>query len=154
MAPWIKAGLIGGAILIILNLLGLIPCVGLITCILGLAVYAGIGVLAASWIPPVREAGSAAGQGALAALLAALIGGIVNVIAMTAQMALLGGAEMLSQIPPEMLEPMYEAGIDPSIVTGPLGGFMSGSLCCLGGLFLAAILGALGGAIFAGIKPE
>ena len=80
MSPWLKAGLIGGAVLIVLNLLGLIPCVGLITCILGVLAYAGIGALAAYWMPPVRVAGQAAGQGALAALVAGLIGGVVNTV--------------------------------------------------------------------------
>jgi hypothetical protein len=87
MLPWLKAGLIGGAILVVLNLLGVIPCVGVISCIGGLVVYGGIGALAAYWMPPERMSGPAAGQGALAALVAALIGGIVNAIVLTIQMS-------------------------------------------------------------------
>ena len=48
-----------------------------------LMAYIGIGMLAAYWMPPIREAGPAATQGAGAAALAALIGGIVNSIITT-----------------------------------------------------------------------
>lgn len=154
MSPWLKAGLIGGAILVALNLLGLIPCVALFTCILGLVAYTGIGALAAYWMPPAREGGAAAGQGALAALLASLIGGVVNMIAMTIQMSIADTSAILSQIPPESLEQMRMAGIDPAAFTGPAGGALCGGSCCIGGLILAAILGAIGGAVFAAIRPD
>lgn len=154
MSPWLKAGLVGAAVLVVLNLLGLIPCVGFITCILGLLAYAGIGVLAAYWMPPVREAGAAAGQGALAAALAALIGGVVNAIVSTIQLAVADTSTILSQLPAESLQQLQEAGVDPSIFTGPGFGAAVGSACCLVGLILAAILGAVGGAVYAGIKPD
>lgn len=154
MLPWLKAGLIGGAILVVLNLLGVIPCVGVISCIGGLVVYGGIGALAAYWMPPVRISGPAAGQGALAALVAALIGGIVNAIVLTIQMSLADTATILSQIPPESLRQLQQAGIDPSMFTGPGAGALCGSMCCGSGLIIAAILGAIGGAVLAAIRPE
>ncbi len=154
MSPWLKAGLIGGLILVGLNLLGLIPCVGALTCGLGILAYAGIGALAAYWLPPVREAGQGAGQGALAAMLAAVIGGIVNTIVATIQMALTDTAAVLSQIPPDVLRQLQEAGVDPSMFVGPTAGVMFGSMCCVGGLVIAAILGAIGGAVLAAIRPE
>lgn len=154
MSTWLKAGLIGAAVLVALNLLGLIPCVGFFTCIIGLLAYAGIGALAAYWLPPVRESGPAAGQGAAAAVLAALIGGLVNMILTSVQMALVDTSAILSQLPAESLRQLEMAGIDPSMFTGPTAGLFYGSTCCLGGLILAAILGAIGGAIYAGIKPD
>lgn len=157
ISPWLKAGLIGGAALIVLDLLGLIPCVGLVTCILGLLAYACIGALAAYWMPPVRMADRAAGQGALAAILAALISGIVNTILILIQTAVMGSARILSQIPPQTLRQLQDAGVDPQMLkmfTGPRGALLGGSICCVGGLILAAILGAIGGAIFAGIKSD
>ena len=158
MSPWLKAGLIGGAVLVVLNLLSLIPYVGLVFCALGILAYIGIGVLAAYWIPPLREAGQAAGQGALAAAVAALIGGIVNAITTTIQMALTDTASMISQIPPESLQQLEDVGVDPNLLfgtsTGALSGALCGSICCIAGLILAAILGAIGGAVFAGIKPD
>jgi len=154
MTSWLKAGLIGAAVVTILNFLGLIPCVGFITCILGLLVYIGVGVLAAYWMPPLREAGAAAGQGAMAATLAALIGGIINAVVSTIQLAVADSAAILSALPAESLQQLQEAGVDPSVFTGPAFGAAVGSACCLVGLILAAILGAVGGAVYAGIKPD
>lgn len=154
MSSWLKAGLVGAAALVVLDILGLIPCVGAFTCILGLVVYIGIGVLTAYWMPPARMAGPAAGQGAMAAVLAALISGIVNTIIITLQMAVTDTAAILSQIPAEQLQQLQEAGIDPSMFTGPGFAIGTGSICCIMGLILAAILGAVGGAVFAGIKPD
>ncbi|MGD2205276.1 MAG: hypothetical protein PVH17_00740 [Anaerolineae bacterium] len=157
MSPWLKAGLVGAVVLVVLNLLGLIPCVGLITCILGLFAYVAIGALAAYWMPPIRMAGPAAGQGALAAGLAAVIGGIVNAIVMLIRTAIVGSAEILSQIPPETLRQLEQAGVDPQMFrqfVGPGGALLGGSICCIGGLILAVILGAIGGAAFAAIQQD
>lgn len=154
MSPWLKAGLVGALALVVLNVLGLIPCVGLITCFLGLLAYAGIGALAAYWMPPVRLAGPAAGQGALAAAVAALIGGLVNLIILTVQMALVDTSALLSQIPADSLQQLEQLGWDPSAFTGPTAGAVYGGVCCGGGLIFAAILGAIGGAVFAGIRPD
>jgi hypothetical protein len=154
MSPWLKAGLIGAAVLVVLDLLSLIPCVGFITCILMLVVYLGIGVLAAYWIPPVRMAGQAAGQGALAAALAALVGGVVNTIISTIQLAVTDRSAILSQLPAESIEQLRQAGIDPTALVGPGAGAGIGSLCCITGLIFAAILGAIGGAIFAAVKSD
>jgi len=154
MSPWIKAGLIGGAVIVVLDLMGLIPCVGLIACGLTPVVYAGVGALAAFWMPPLRSAGTAAGQGALAAVVASLMGGIVNTILMAVQVAVTDSSTVLSQLPPEMLEQLGQAGINPASLMTPVTGLASGSVCCLGGLILAAILGAIGAAILAAVKPN
>ncbi len=154
MSPWIKAGLVGAAIVVVLNLVGLIPCVGLITCGLGLLVYAGVGALAAYWTPPPRNAGTAAGQGSLSGVLAGLIGGIVYAILATVQVAVMETSSILAMMPPESLEQMRQAGIDPSSLMGPGLGLFTGSICCLGGLIFSALLGAIGGAIFAAVKPD
>lgn len=154
MSPWMKAGLIGGAIVAILNLLGLIPCVGLIACGLSLLVYAGVGAVAAYWMPPVRSAGTSAGQGALAAVVAAFLGGIVNTIVIAAQIALTDSATLLSAVPAESLEQLRQSGIDPASLMTPTFGVFTGSVCCLGSLAFAAILGAIGAAIFAAVRPE
>jgi hypothetical protein len=154
MSPWLKAGLVGGAVLVVLDVLGLIPCVGFLTCILGLVAYIGIGALAAYWMPPIREAGPAAAQGAGAAALAALIGGIVNSIITTVQWATIDPAELLSALPATQLQQWQEAGFDPTMFAEPGFGVAAASLCCLGGLIFAVILGGLGGAVFAGIKAD
>ncbi len=153
MSPWLKAGLIGAAILFVLNVLGVIPCIGCLTLLLGFLAYVGIGALAAYFLPPVREAGTAGWQGALAAVIAALVGGLVNMVIATVRMAVTDSAAMLSQMPPEVLQQLRDAGVDVANM-GPAFGLLGGSVCCGSGLILAAILGAVGGAIFAAVQPE
>lgn len=154
MSPWLKAGLVGAAVLVLINVLGLIPCVGFLTCILSLVAYIGIGVLAAYWMPPIREAGPAAAQGAGAAALGALIGGIVNSIITAIQWVAIDPAEILSMLPASQLQQLQEAGLDPTMFAHPGYGIAVASFCCLGGMILAAILGGVGGAVFAGIKAD
>ena len=154
MSPWMKAGLIGGAIVVVLNLLGLIPCVGLFACGLGFVVYAAVGALAAYWMPPPRNAGTSAGQGALAAAVAGLIGGVVNTILIAVQVAITDTSTVISQLPAESLEQLRQAGIDPASLMSPIFGLFTGGVCCLGSLVFAVILGAIGAAIFAAVKPD
>jgi len=153
MPPWLKAGLIGAFVLLVLNVIGVVPCVGCFTLILGILAYAGIGALAAYYLPPTREAGTAAWQGALAAVIAALVGGIVQTIIVTIRMAVTDSAAAFSQMPPEVLQQMQEMGLDATTM-GPTFGLLGGGICCGSGVLLAIILGAIGGAIFAAAKPE
>jgi hypothetical protein len=156
MKPGVKAGLIGGAVLIVLNLLGLVPVLGCVSMPLQLLGYVGIGMLAGFWLTPRREAGRAAGQGAIAGLIAAAIGGVVSIALAPVSLALSGGPQaILSQLPAESLEALRSAGIDPSAIinSGTTAGLTA--ICCVPvGLLLGAGLGALGGVILAGIKPE
>jgi hypothetical protein len=156
MKPGIKAGLIGGAVLIVLNLLGLVPVLGCVSMPLQLLAYVGIGVLAGFWLTPRREGGRAAGQGAIAGLIAAAIGGVVSIALAPVTLALSGGPQaILSQLPAESLEALRSAGIDPNTIinSGTTAGLTA--ICCVPvGLLLGAGLGALGGVILAGIKPE
>jgi amino acid transporter len=153
MQAVLKAGGLGAVVLIVLSLLGLIPCVGCITFLLSFVVYAGIGVLAAHWMPPPRTAGSGATNGALAAVVAALVAGVIGIVILAIQGAITGGAQ-LAQVPPDQLQTLAEAGIDPAIFAGPAGGAMAGALCCTFFLFIGAGLGAAGGAIWANSKPN
>jgi hypothetical protein len=155
-SPALKAGLIGAVIVLVLNLIGVIPVIGCIGLPLELLGYVVIGVLAALWMTPRRETGRAAGQGALAGLIAGAVSGIVRAILTPVTMQLSGGtAAILSQVPPDSLQALQQAGIDPNVVFG--GGTMAGLVlvCCLPlGLLLGAGLGALGGLIYAAAKPE
>ena len=161
MPSWLKAGLIGGAALalIYLVLVFLAQSTGL-GCgfgFLALLAFAGAGALAAYWIPPTRQVGPAAGQGAAAASIAQLIGGIVFTILFVIQFSLVDTAEVISSMDPAMLDQLAQAGYDPQTfeaALGPISGLFGGSFCCLGGLIFAAILGAVGGALMAAIKPE
>lgn len=146
--------MIGGAGVAVLNLLSLIPCAGVVFCGLGLLAYAAVGVLAAYWMPPVRMAGPAAGQGALAAGLASVIGGIVNWIVIAVQYAMTDTASVISAMPQESLQALRDAGIDPSTFAGPGFGAAMGGICCGAGLLIAIVLGAIGAAIFAAVKAD
>ncbi len=160
MSGWLKAGLIGVAILIVLNLIGLIPFLVCITGPLSLAVYFVVGLLVASYLPPRREVGAAAGQGALAAIVAGLGGGVVSLVIGVIRAAMGGvvqGAEILSQLPPEIRYQFHDLGISTDMVSwfGGIGGAaICGSICCLGGIVFAAILGAVGAAIYASVNPD
>ncbi len=157
MQPWLKAGGIGAVILAILALVSLIPAVGLLCCLAWPVVYAGVGILAASNVPPVRDAGRGAGQGALAAVLASFVGGIVLTIVDVVQSTALTAAQVQSLIPPQLLQQYEAAGGNPAVLqqlAGPGGVALGGGLCCGVGLVVAAIVGAIGGAIYAGVKPQ
>jgi hypothetical protein len=155
-SPALKAGLIGVVVVLVLNLIGIIPGIGCIGLPLELVAYIAIGALAGFWIAPPRLTGRAAGQGALAGVIAGVASGIVRTILTPLSMKLSGGTSaILSQVPPESLQQLQQAGIDPNVIFG--GGTMAGLVlvCCLPiGLLLGAGLGALGGLIFAAAKPE
>jgi len=160
MSAWLKAGLIGAAVVIVLNLIGLVQVLGCITAPLTLVAYIGIGVLAASYIPPRRETGAAAGQGALAALIAGVGGGIVNLIISLVRVGSGGMVQytrFLETLPPDVARQFADLGVSPDILAGA-GGIgavaICGSVCCLGGIVFAAALGAIGAAIYASVKPE
>lgn len=152
MAGWLKAGLIGALIVIVLNLLGLIPVLACFVLPLTWIAYLVIGVLAAAWMRGERTVGSAAGQGALAGLLASVIGGIVSWIIAVAQAALGGTARLLSQIPPEVLEMLRQSGIPPQMVFGVGGMAVFGLICCVVGLVIAVLLSTIGAMIYAALK--
>ena len=154
--PWLRAGLIGAGILIVINLIGLIPLVGLCTPLLELAVLAGAGALAASFIPPRREGGPAAGQGALAGLIAGLVAGLVATVLAPVGFATSGGtAAILNSLPPETLQQLSQSGLNiGSIINGGTVAAFT-ALCCLPTTLIGgAILGALGGLVYAAVKPE
>ncbi len=154
----LKAGAVGAGVLVVLNLIGLIPCVGCITCILGLLAYVGAGALAAYWLPPTRTAGEGAGAGAIAGVVAGIVSGIVNMIIAALQFAISGGPgammKQMSQLPPEVMRQLYDAGVDPKIFASIGGVIGISAVCCVISFILAAILGAIGGVIFAAVKPE
>ena len=156
----LKAGTAGAAAIIVLNLVGLIPipCLGCIVGILGLLAYVGAGALAAYWLPPTRTAGDGAGAGAIAGFVAGIVGGIVNMIIAILRFAISGGPgaamRQMGQLPPEVMRQLYDAGVDPRIFASIGGVIGFGAVCCVLSFVLAAVLGAIGGVIFAAAKPE
>ncbi len=156
MRPWLKAGLIGAGIMIVLSLMNMVPFLSCLTFPLQFLAYLGVGGLAAALMLPRRDTGPAAGQGALAGLIASLASGLVSLILTPVALATQGGtAAIINRLPPEMLQQFEQAGLDPSqfLNTGTITGIAG--LCCLPvGLIMGAALGALGGLIYAAVKPE
>ncbi len=156
MPAWLKAGLIGAAILVVLTLINLIPipAISCFTLPLNFLAYIAAGALAASYLPPIRGAGQGAGQGALAGLVASAIGGLALVVITMIQSSLINYNDVMSTIPPETLQQLQDAGIDPSLLVGPATGIVGGLICCSIGILFGLALGAIGGAIYAAVKPS
>jgi hypothetical protein len=155
MSPWLKSGLIGALALIIINLVGIIPLAGCCTFPLTIIAFFVIGLLAAHWMEPPRDAGPAAGQGTLAALIAGIVSGVMVLLITLVQTSLTDMSLYLQQIPPEIRAQMFDAtGIPPRLLFGVGGGAIFGSMCCGFEVILAVALGAFGGAIYAAIKSD
>ena len=160
MSPWLKSGLIGALALIIINLFNLIlfnliPLAGCCIFSLTLIAFFVIGLLAAYWMDPPRDAGPAAGQGALAALIAGIVSGILVLLIALVQTSLIDMSFYLQQIPPDVRAQFLQTtGIPPRLLFGVGGGAIFGSLCCSVEILLAVALGAFGGAIYAAIKSD
>jgi hypothetical protein len=154
MQSWLKAGLIAGGILAINSFGSFIPLVSCVCCILVPVIYVVAGALAAHFSPPPRDAGSSAGPGALAGVVAAAIGGIMSTLVAMIQTAVMGSEAALANVPPESIEQLQNAGIDPALIAGPAGVGMIWVGCCLVGIVLAAVLGAVGAAIYSAVRPN
>ena len=160
MQPWLKSGLIGALALLIINLFELIttfliPLAGCCTFPLTLIAFFVVGLLAAYWMEAPREAGPAAGQGALAALIAGIVNGILVLLSAIVQTSLVDMSTYMQQLPLEVMgEFMRTTGVSPNLLFGVGGGVIFGSLCCSVEIILAAALGAFGGAIYAAIKSD
>jgi len=156
MSASLKAGLIGAGVAIVFSLLSLVPCLGCIASLLALVLYVGVGVLAAAWMEPPRDAGKAAGSGAVAGLITALGGGLTT-IAISALRFSLGNTQamlqrQLRQLPPQLLEQWRDLGIDPRVLARPGWAVGGSAICCGLGMLLAAGLGAAGGAIYVSLS--
>jgi len=180
MPGWLKAGLIGSAIMVGINLIALIP-IPLLACLtfplLFLACLA-TGALAAAYIPtgrqpaqtsleeglaepfpeaaiiPGRSPSRAAGQGALAVALAALVSGLVSTVITTIRWTAVNPQDIISQLPPIYQQQLADAGISPAMMFSTPMVALYSSLCCSGGILIGAALGAIGGLIYAALKPD
>lgn len=117
-----KAGLVGAAIAIGLQLIGLIPCVGSILSCLGLLALAiAVGVLAVRMATePVPSAGSAAGAGAIAGAITGAVSSVAGTFLSALRIAVGFGmgnaANWYRYLPPEALRQMREYGMDPRLL--------------------------------------
>jgi hypothetical protein len=155
MQPWIKAGLIGAAFAVVLDLLGLVsPLISCCAIVLIFLVYIGVGVLTAYWMPGATT-GTAAGQGALAGLVTGIVSGLVSLVLALVRTATVTSTDVLSQFTPQQLEQLRQAGIDPSTLAGLISGGagpVAASLCCGADIVLGVVLALLGAVVYAAIR--
>ena len=164
MSAWLKAGLIGGAILFFIDIIAQIPFLCCCAPLLMFVAYIGVGVMAASYMPLPLDTGKAAGQGALAAVIASFIGGLINLVISVIRAAFwttTSVGQIWTDLPPEVRYMLRDMGIEPQVFTefsniaGGIGGTaICSSICCLGGMLIAAVLGAVGAAVYASSKRE
>jgi hypothetical protein len=147
-SSWLKAGLIGAAASIVLQVMGIIPYLGCVTFVLVYVAYGCVGALATYWMPPRRLPAPAAGHGALAGAIAGVIGGTVGQIlylVITSVFGLSGDPQVCALLDPYALREMFDTVV-------VLLAFYAA--CQVLGVGIAAGLGALGGLTFASIQPE
>jgi len=151
----LKAGVVGGLVAAGLALLSLVPCLGCVALVADFVLYVLAGGLAGYWLVHPRTVGAGAGAGAIAGAVTALMGGVMDTIVTVLFFVLRGSPQaFLRALPPQTLRQLQELGIDPRIALSPAAMLGANSFCCLLGIVLAAVLGALGGAVVAALQSE
>ena len=153
----LKGGAITGVILFVLTLLTVIPigflsiCVGLATLLL----WIGAGQLAVRY-GAIRSFGDGLLAGSVAAVVAQAIGGIGSMIASAISALVMRGRPAGLGIPPQALQQLGQAGINPQFLAslGLLGGLTRVLACCFVGFIVAAVVGAISGAIATAFQPS
>jgi hypothetical protein len=148
----LKAGLIGTAAMLVWTVIGrFLPVSGAwvwVSSGVSLLMYAGIGVLAGFFLALPRTPGKGAGAGAIAGLISGVIAGVVGVVILNIQVASGGAVPGLSPEQMQGIQQLTESGMDPAmfaLLTIP-------SVVCVMGI--GSGLAAIGGAIFAALKPD
>lgn len=152
--PILQAGLFGGGIAVLLGFIALLPYIGL--CI-SLPLYplafffTGMAVVRVAD----QQAGvsQASAAGAAAGAIAGIVGGLAALFLAPLRLAVAGGAEeLVASLPPDVVQSLVEAGLDPVAVMELLGGVGAGALCCSAQLVSGALLAAAGAALYAAYR--
>jgi hypothetical protein len=143
---------VAGAVALLNMLSDLHFCLTCIIFMLYFLTFLGSGVLAAYWLPPLRNVAMGARAGAIAGTIAGFSGGVVNVIITVVRSIL--GEKFLTETQTSQLVDM---GFDSDLLDflfSPVGSGVTGTVCCAGGLVVAAALGAIGGFILAAVEKS
>jgi hypothetical protein len=146
---WLKSGLAGAGVAIVLQILGIIPCVKClilpITCVAWFIIPLVSGYLAATWAKVARdEFQKGAKEGALAGLVLGGVSGLVSIpIQMFSALINQGQNAALSALNDQEVD--YTDYVD--IPSGIVGAMICGSIGCAIGLVIDVLLSALGGII-------
>ena len=142
----LKAGLIGLVVLLVMTVINnLLPISGglvYVLCGISMLIYVGIGVLAGFFLAPPRVAGQGAGAGAIAGLISGAINGVVGFIIISVRLAQGLGYPGLDA---QQMQQLNEMGMNLQLLAIP------GAVC---GAAIGAGVAAIGGAIFAAVKPD
>ena len=144
----LKAGLIGAAVMVVVTLINqfvLTPTgpVVYVACGVSTLLYVLIGVSAGFFAARPRTAGQGAGAGAIAGLISGLISGVVGFAIISLRMS---GGEGYPGLDPQQMQQLAQLGLNnPQVLAIP------GAVC---GAAIGAGAAAIGGAIFAAVKPD
>jgi hypothetical protein len=147
----LKAGLIGAVILVVMTLINQFVLLSIsqvftwISCGINLLIYAALGALAGFFLVPPRTPRMGAGAGAIAGLISGVVSSVVGTGLLIAQVA---SGKGIPGVDPQQMQLLTESGMDPAMLVVP------GAIGALCGLALGAGLAAIGGAIFAAVKPD
>jgi hypothetical protein len=150
----LQAGLFGGGLAVILGIIALLPyigpCIALPTYPIVFFLTGLVAVRIVDFQPGVTEASAG---GAVAGLLAATLGGLAAMFLAPLRLQLAGGPEdLVAALPPEVVESLLTAGLDPLAVMDLIGGVGVGILCCLGQLTTGVLLAAAGAGLYAAYR--
>ncbi|MBC7224966.1 MAG: hypothetical protein H5T59_11965 [Anaerolineae bacterium] len=154
----VKAGLVGAAIAVGLQIVGLIPCIGSILSCLGLlALAVAVGVLAVRMATePIPSSGSAAGAGAIAGAITGAVSSVAGTLLAVLRIAVGFGmgtaANWYRYLPPETLRQMREYGVDPRLLASPrvlgLGTVVGGCFSLAFSVLIFAALAAVAALVY------
>ncbi len=152
----VESALVGAVILIGLSFVNAIPFYTVVLFVMSFGIYLLVGLLAAYWMKPPKNAHNGAQNGATAALLAA----IISIIGRFVIYAVTGSSQltrMLETLPPEQQASITGAFENPEVFAGGFGYIgVVGVFLGFFGLWaiLAVIFGAAGGSFWAGGKEN
>ena len=116
-----------------------------ISCGVNLVIYAGIGALAGFFLAPPRTPGKGAGAGAIAGLISGVTSSAVGAAILFAQVS---SGQGIPGVDPQQMQMIAESGMSPIVLV------VSGSIGALCGMAIGVGVTAIGGAIFAAVRPD
>ena len=150
----IQAGLFGGGMALLLDLIALLPYIGPVIAVpLYPLAFFLTGLIAVRITPYSPSVGEAATGGAVAGLVAAIIGGLGAMFLYPIRLNIAGGPEdLVKMMSPDTVQSLVERGINPVALMDFIGGVGLGMFCCGMQLTTGVMLAALGAALLAAYR--
>ncbi|HRX02531.1 MAG: hypothetical protein KDI07_17750 [Anaerolineae bacterium] len=150
----LQAGLFGGGMALLLDLIALLPYIGPVIAVpLYPLAFFLTGLIAVRITPYSPSVGEAASGGAVAGLVAAVIGGLGAMFLYPIRLKIAGGPEDLVRLlSPDTVQSLVERGINPVALMDIFGGVGLGIFCCSMQLTTGILLAALGASLLAAYR--